>query len=157
MALLLAVQTELICSELMFSSNIYTSEFYPEVLKFSRLVIHILWLSCDDQPCSYFRRLNIDPEWLYQDNFSLFWWFWWMKPRMRYLLVIGLLPFKAALPNLQGKLFTCWNRPALPWFNFIKIICVSNSLCATMITYGNRPLNGCLRFSLMMQFRCICK
>ena len=71
-------------------SNIYTSEFYPEVLKFSRLVTHILWLSCDAQPCSYFRRLNIDPEWLYQDNISLFWWFWWMKPRMRYPLVIGL-------------------------------------------------------------------
>ena len=103
-------------------SNIYTSEFYPEVLKFSRLVIHVLWLSCDDQPCSCFRRLNIDTECLYQDNFPLFWWFWWMKPRMRWS---DSLPFKAALPYL--RVVTCWPRPAWPCFNFTKIIRVSNS------------------------------
>ena len=84
----------------MFLSSIYISvtitkqgqTFLSQIkfLKFFRLVINILQLSCDDYHCSHFRLLNIETRCLYQDLFSLFLKFWWMKLRVRDPLLIGL-------------------------------------------------------------------
>ena len=118
----------------MFLSSIYISvtitkqgqTFLSQIkfLKFSRLVINILQLSCDDYHCSHFRLLNIETRCLYQDLFSLF-----FKVLMNETKSEGSFSDRTLS---RVKLFTRWNRPAWPWFNFSWNIRVSTSFCVQL-------------------------